>query len=102
MRLSHPKIKKIYEESFRVNQLLKSVTRPKFELQPHVAVNQDTFFRKGCTTQRLLDLSYIRHKDFCSFVRPDFSVTLVLPPLDSEMGWTGELWSKTKFQILEN
>ena len=23
-------------------------------------------------------------------------------PLDSEMGWTGELWSKTKFLILEN
>ena len=29
-------------------------------------------------------------------------VTLRLPPLDSEMGWTGELWSKTKFLILEN
>ena len=28
-----------------------------------------------------------------SFVRS--SVTLVLPPLDSETGWTGELWSKT-------
>ena len=31
-----------------------------------------------------------------------FSVTLRRPPLDSEMGWTGELWSKTKFLILEN
>ena len=30
------------------------------------------------------------------------SVTLRGPPLDSEMGWTGELWSKTKFLILEN
>ena len=29
-------------------------------------------------------------------------VTLRGPPLDSEMGWTGELWSKTKFLILEN
>ena len=40
--------------------------------------------------------SYIRHKDFRL---P--SVTLVVPPLDSETGWTGELWSKTKFLILE-
>ena len=31
-----------------------------------------------------------------------FSVTLRLPPLNSEMGGTGELWSKTKFLILEN
>ena len=30
------------------------------------------------------------------------SVMLRGPPLDSEMGWTGELWSKTKFLILEN
>ena len=29
-------------------------------------------------------------------------VTLRGPPLISEMGWTGELWSKTKFLILEN
>ena len=29
------------------------------------------------------------------FVRPPSSVTLVLPPLDSETRWTGELWSKT-------
>ena len=47
--------------------------------------------------------SHIRHEDFCRlFVRPSPSVTLVLPPLISEMGWTGELWSKTKFLILEN
>ena len=35
-------------------------------------------------------------------VHPDSSVTLVVPPLDSEMGWTGELWSNCKFLILEN
>ena len=42
--------------------------------------------------------SYIRHEDFLlrSFV------TLRPPPLISEMGRTGELWSKTKFLILEN
>ena len=37
-------------------------------------------------------VSKIRHKDFRSFVHP-LSVTLRLPPLDSETGWTGELWS---------
>ena len=48
--------------------------------------------------------SYIIHEDFRSFVRsaPPPSVTLRGPPLISEMGWTGELWSKTKFLILEN
>ena len=46
--------------------------------------------------------SYIRHEDFrLSSVRSSF-VTLRPPPLDSETGWTGELWSKTKFLILEN
>ena len=34
--------------------------------------------------------------------RISFSVTLVLPPLIAEMGWARELWSKTKFLILEN
>ena len=29
-------------------------------------------------------------------------VTPVLPPLDSETGWTGELWSKTNLLILQN
>ena len=37
-------------------------------------------------------VSKIRHKDFRLFVHP-LSVTLRLPPLDSETGWTGELWS---------
>ena len=36
-------------------------------------------------------LSSIRNEDF-SFFQP--SVTLRPPPLDSETGWTGELWSK--------
>ena len=30
------------------------------------------------------------------------SVTLRVPPLDSEMGWTGELWSKTNLLNWEN
>ena len=29
-------------------------------------------------------------------------VTLRLPPLDSETGWTGELWSNCVFLVLEN
>ena len=44
-------------------------------------------------------LAYIRHEDF---FRPSYSVTLVLPPLISEMGWTGELWSNCVLLILEN
>ena len=35
-----------------------------------------------------------------SFVRP--FVTLRGPPLDSETGWTGELWSNPVLLILEN
>ena len=35
-----------------------------------------------------------------SFVRP--YVTLVLPPLKSETGWTGELWLNRVLLILEN
>ena len=41
--------------------------------------------------------SKIRHEDF----RPSF-VTYRLPPLDSETGWTGELWSKTNLLIWQN
>ena len=37
----------------------------------------------------------------CSFVRPS-CVTLRGPPLDSETGWTGELWSNPVLLILEN
>ena len=31
-----------------------------------------------------------------------FSVTLREPPLDSERGWTGDLWSNRVLLILEN
>ena len=44
--------------------------------------------------------SYIRHGDFRT-PSPSF-VTLVLPPLDSEAGWTGELWSKTNLLNWQN
>ena len=38
-----------------------------------------------------------------SFVRPPPpTVTLVLPPLDSETVWTGELWSNSFLLILDN
>ena len=43
--------------------------------------------------------SYIRHEDFRLLLLRPSSVTLTVPPLDSEMGWTGELWSKTKSYI---
>ena len=53
-------------------------------------------------------LSNIRHKDFRSSVSPSvhsLSVMLMLPPLDSEMGCTGELWSNIyllKWQNYDN
>ena len=31
-----------------------------------------------------------------------YSVTLRVPPLDSDMGWTGELWSKTNYLNWQN
>ena len=43
-------------------------------------------------------ISKIRHNDFFH----SFSVTLRVPPLDSETGWTGELWSNRVLLILEN
>ena len=64
----------------------------------HAAMYFPLFTRDPYTVVHLV--SYIRHEDF---LRPDFfSVRLRVPPLYSEMGWTGELWSKTKFLILEN
>ena len=42
-------------------------------------------------------VSNIRHEDF---FRP--FVALILPPLKSETGWTGELWSNRFLLILEN
>ena len=36
------------------------------------------------------------------FLRPLSPVTLRGPPLDSETGWTEELWSKRVLLILEN
>ena len=51
----------------------------------------------------ILDIvSNIRHQDFHACVRASSAVTLRLPPLDSETGWTGELWSKTNLLIWQN
>ena len=44
--------------------------------------------------------SNIRHEDFRLFVRS--CVTLRGHPLDSETGWTGELWSNPVLLISEN
>ena len=57
--------------------------------------------RVGLKAEVFRKESYIRHEDFFR-PPPSPSVTLRVPPLISEMGWTGELWSKTKFLILEN
>ena len=45
----------------------------------------------------------IRKKESCPAPAPAaVYVTLRLPPLDSETGWTGELWSNPVLLILEN
>ena len=47
-----------------------------------------------------LKQSYIRHEDFC----PLFGLCNAqgTPPLDSETGWTGELWSNTNLLKWQN
>ena len=47
--------------------------------------------------------SNIRHKDFrpSSVLHPSYSITLVLPLLKSETGWTGELLSNRVLLILK-
>ena len=50
----------------------------------------------------LKDKYYPKLDTRISFVRPSSSVMLVLPPLKSETGWTGELWSNHVLLILEN
>ena len=60
---------------------------------------------KGCG-QMTLRASYIRKGKYCS--APAATTTTPPPsrsgdpPLDSETGWTGELWSNHVFLILEN
>ena len=56
---------------------------------------------KASWIQVYCEESYIRHEDFFR-PSPSSSVTLVLPPLKSETGWTGELWSNRILLILEN
>ena len=46
--------------------------------------------------------SYIRHEDFRPSVPETLSMTLVLPPLKSETGWTWELWSKANLLNWQN
>ena len=46
------------------------------------------------------EVSNIRHYNFCS--SPPLFVTLRQPPLDSELGWTGGLWSKINFPKCQN
>ena len=48
-------------------------------------------------------LSYIRHEDFrpSSVLRPSVC-NAQGTPLDSETGWTGDLWSNPVLLILEN
>ena len=55
--------------------------------------------KKSCLFENKKAISSnIRHKDFLT----SSSVTDRLPPLDCEMGWTGELWSKTNLLNWQN
>ena len=49
----------------------------------------------SCLTVKINRKSKIRHENF----RPSPPSRLYYPPLDSETGWTGELWSKTNPSI---
>ena len=52
---------------------------------------QQSFRMSGFQVTRYLKYN-IRHKDFRSIVLRPLYVPLMLPPLNSETGWTGELW----------
>ena len=45
---------------------------------------------------------YFRKEKYCPATTTAVSVTLRLPPLDSETGWTGERWSKNNLFIRTN
>ena len=70
---------------------------------PGQATLKDIFVQSFFESPHNLE-SYIRHEDFLCPLDSFFfsSVTLRVPPLDSETGWTGELWSNCVFLILEN
>ena len=71
---------------------------PPTECRTSEEVNQ-SFKIQGGLWMLLIDYPILDTR--ISFVRSS-SVRLTVPPLDSEIGWTGELWSKTKLLILEN
>ena len=51
--------------------------------------------------ERVKTKSYIRKEKYCPATTTAMYVTLRLPPLDSETGWTEELWSKKQSLLLE-
>ena len=58
--------------------------------------------RRFASNEIKVIVSYSRHEDFCP---PPSSILLRNaggPPLDSEMGWTGKLWSKTNLLKWQN
>ena len=61
-----------------------------------------TFQQNHLNVALLIILNFYSKLDTRISVRPPSSVTLRGPPLDSETGWTGELWSNRVLLILEN
>ena len=105
MAVKHDNLHQITVDAHQHGLMSLTDTRYRIELiSPGAAVPvaPPTGYRSAL--QLNLQLSNIRHEDFRpsvrSFVLP--CVTLRGPPLDSETGWTGELWSNPVLLILEN
>ena len=67
---------------------------------PYVAVRVKAL-KYQLTTKKYDENHYPILDTRISGLRPP-SVTLTVPPLDSETGWTGELWSKTNILNWQN
>ena len=88
-----------YETNFKFHDCYRSQGNVKWW---GMAKGVDSATGKGVGGGSYHGESNIRHKDFrtSSSVLP--CVTLRPPPLDSETGWTGELWSKTNLLNWQN
>ena len=109
----HKKRYRCHLSHFRTNQifddcaLLDTLPRPGQDFG-HVSATKQELEEEVQNPVRTTNFclrSKIRREDFlCLFVRPPLPPPSRsgYPPLDSETGWTGELWSNRVLLILEN